>query len=302
MSNGKFYWLKLQKDFFKTSKMKIILSLPNGKEFALLYMQMLLESVDHNGELKLEDDLPYTKELLAVVTNTKLETVQKAIEKFEEYKMLDVNDEGVFVMREVESMTGSASDNANANRQRRHREAKKTENTDSVVTNDNDDVTGSVTKCHTMRYKMSHDALQNVTGGVTNDNESKSKSKNKSIDIDIEKDIKKENDISPNVDISLEKENEPKKKKFIPPTIEEVRAYCLEKGYDIDAEHFINFYESKGWYVGKNKMVSWKACVGTWVKNNKKQQTKVISDNPYEDMLREEGIYYDENRSNYFIE
>lgn len=109
-------------------------------------------------------------------------------------------------------------------------------------------------------------------------------------------------DISPKVDISLEKENEPKKKKFIPPTIEEVRAYCLEKGYDIDAEHFINFYESKGWYVGKNKMVSWKACVGTWVKNNKKQQTKVISDNPYEDMLREEGIYYDENRSNYFIE
>ena len=55
-------------------------------------------------------------------------------------------------------------------------------------------------------------------------------------------------------------------KRFIPPTPQEVKAYCLEKGYSIDAEQFVAFYESKGWLVGKNKMKNWKAAVITWVK------------------------------------
>lgn len=53
-------------------------------------------------------------------------------------------------------------------------------------------------------------------------------------------------------------------KKFIPPTVEEVSAYCIERGNAVDAESFINFYSSKGWMVGKNKMKDWKAAVRTW--------------------------------------
>ena len=56
---------------------------------------------------------------------------------------------------------------------------------------------------------------------------------------------------------------------FIPPTIEEVAAYCRERGNGIDPESFINFYVSKGWMIGKNKMRDWKAAVRTWEKNNK---------------------------------
>lgn len=54
--------------------------------------------------------------------------------------------------------------------------------------------------------------------------------------------------------------------RFIPPSVSEVRAYCQEKGYKIDADQFIDFYESKGWMVGKNKMKDWKAAVRTWTK------------------------------------
>ena len=61
-----------------------------------------------------------------------------------------------------------------------------------------------------------------------------------------------------------------KSKRFIPPTLEEVKNYCLERNNNIDAENFINFYSSKGWYVGKNKMKDWKAAVRTWENRDKK--------------------------------
>ena len=53
-------------------------------------------------------------------------------------------------------------------------------------------------------------------------------------------------------------------RKKIPPTVEMVREYCKERGNDIDAEHFCDFYESKGWMVGKDKMKDWQASVRTW--------------------------------------
>ena len=51
---------------------------------------------------------------------------------------------------------------------------------------------------------------------------------------------------------------------FVKPTVDEVRAYCNERNNNVDAESFVDFYESKGWMVGKNKMKDWKAAVRTW--------------------------------------
>ncbi len=53
-------------------------------------------------------------------------------------------------------------------------------------------------------------------------------------------------------------------KKFKKPTLEEVREYCQSRGNGVDPETFINFYESKGWVVGKSPMKDWKAAVRTW--------------------------------------
>lgn len=57
--------------------------------------------------------------------------------------------------------------------------------------------------------------------------------------------------------------------RFQKPTIEEIRQYCLEKGYNVDAEQFFNFYESKGWVVGKSPMKNWRAAICTWNKREK---------------------------------
>jgi hypothetical protein len=60
------------------------------------------------------------------------------------------------------------------------------------------------------------------------------------------------------------------------PSVEEIKDYCLERNNGIDAEQFFDFYESKGWLVGKNKMKCWKAAVRTWEKRKQKTTTSKI--------------------------
>jgi len=63
-------------------------------------------------------------------------------------------------------------------------------------------------------------------------------------------------------------------KLFTIPNISEVESYCLERKNSIEAESFINFYDSKGWMVGKNKMKDWRACIRTWEMREKKKPIK----------------------------
>lgn len=60
---------------------------------------------------------------------------------------------------------------------------------------------------------------------------------------------------------------------FVPPSIEEVKDYCISRNNGIDPEAFIAFYDSKGWMIGKNKMKSWKSAIITWEKAEKRQTT-----------------------------
>ncbi len=69
-----------------------------------------------------------------------------------------------------------------------------------------------------------------------------------------------------------------KAKRFVPPTHDQVKGYCLERSNTVDPDRFIDHYTSNGWLVGKNKMKDWKAAVRTWEKNEKQSapQTKVL--------------------------
>lgn len=68
--------------------------------------------------------------------------------------------------------------------------------------------------------------------------------------------------------------NGDKSNRFVPPTLEEVQEYCFERGNNVDAETFVDFYSSKGWMVGKNKMKDWKAAVRTWERKEQKPPNK----------------------------
>lgn len=63
----------------------------------------------------------------------------------------------------------------------------------------------------------------------------------------------------------IERESKEKPlKRFSPPSVEDVEAYCDERGNRVDAQTFVDFYSSKGWKVGNSPMKDWKACVRTW--------------------------------------
>ena len=65
-----------------------------------------------------------------------------------------------------------------------------------------------------------------------------------------------------------------KEKRFAPPSLDEVTQYCNERENGIDPQRFIDFYESKGWMIGKNKMKDWQASVRNWARSEKKDNKK----------------------------
>ena len=76
---------------------------------------------------------------------------------------------------------------------------------------------------------------------------------------------------------SIDKSNKERgtSRNFVPPTLSEVKAYCQERNNGINPEQFIDFYESKGWFVGKNKMKNWKAAVRNWEQRRKEERGEV---------------------------
>ena len=87
--------------------------------------------------------------------------------------------------------------------------------------------------------------------------------------------VNKLNDLSETKLTTINKNKEIKitNKLFKKPSVNDVELYCIERDNKIDAISFVNFYESKGWMVGKNKMKDWRACVRTWEMRAKNKKT-----------------------------
>lgn len=82
----------------------------------------------------------------------------------------------------------------------------------------------------------------------------------------------------------------PTRKRFAPPTVDEVRDYCYDRGNSVDPQRFVDYYTSNGWMVGKNKMKVWKAAVRTWEQKEGSKPKATKSSNPFLDMV---GDCYD---------
>ena len=85
-------------------------------------------------------------------------------------------------------------------------------------------------------------------------------------------------------------EGERKGKRSVPPTLEEVKAYCLERNNTVDAEKFFDYYETNGWVQGKGKPVKdWKACVRTWERSGFNQ---TLGNKNQKETYTEHGAYW----------
>lgn len=239
-TNKKYYWLKLKRDFFKRHDIRIIEEMPNGKDYILFYLKLLCESVDHEGELRFNESIPYSDVMLSTITNTNIDIVRSAIKAFTNLEMMEVLDDGTIFMSEVEKMIGSSAQDEHTRESTRlrvqaYRERKKLENADK-------------------RYS-------NVTCNG---------------ELEIEKDIEldKEIDIDTEKDVVVRPEDAPqqpqKQKRFVKPKLEEVKSYCIEIKSPVDPDMFFNYYEANGWKVGNRSMKDWKAAIRYWGSKEKK--------------------------------
>lgn len=115
-------------------------------------------------------------------------------------------------------------------------------------------------------------------------------------EVEVEGEIEIENECSlPLPPLTEGEAGKPPKGRFTPPSVTEVSFYCQERGNGIDAQQFVDFYASKGWMVGKNKMRDWRAAIRTWERDPRRvqeQQNKFGGDRLL-DMLRT-GVFDDE--------
>ena len=107
MAEGRYYWLKLRRDFFKRHDIQIVESMPNGKDYVLFYLKLLVESIDHEGALRFSDTIPYNEQMLSVITGTNIDVVRAAMAVFDELSMIEVLDDRTIFMRETQALVGS---------------------------------------------------------------------------------------------------------------------------------------------------------------------------------------------------
>lgn len=232
----RYYWLKMKRDFFRRHDIRIIHDLENGRDIVLFYIELMIESVDHEGALRFSKEKPYTNGMLASLTNTPPDIVELALNTLIDFGLVEIDEDKTIILPKVIEMIDSAVDNDNANRQRRYREAQKTE------------------------------ALQNVTECVTKNNASVTK-----CNVSVTADVTKHNESIEYRDKSIENrvERNTKERKFTPPTLEEVKAYCQERNSPVDAQQFFEYYEVSSWKDSKgNPVKNWKQKLITWEKHD----------------------------------
>ena len=232
--NKRFFWLKLKEDFFEDETIEWLEEQPNGKEYVLFYLKMCLKSLKHDGMLYREVGtriIPYDVNKLAEITKTSVDTVMVATKVLTDIGLVQQMDDETLYMSQVMNMVGSAIDSPAANKKRRQRAKGQLGDTLSPQIE---------SKCPTEYRDKS---IEN---------------RDKSIELDSIGDKSPKTPVKP-----------PKKRAFIPPTLEEVNDYILERGiHNVSAKAFFDYYEAGDWHDAKgNKVKSWKQKLLTWARH-----------------------------------
>lgn len=164
------YWLKLDKDFLKSSQIKVIKNMPNGKDYVIFYLALMLESVETIGHLRFSNLVPYNEDMLASVTDTNVDIVRTAVKIFESLGLMEILDDGTIYMTQVAEMTGKESESAE--RVRRYRLKQKQQlalQGNGNVTNSNDNKEKQEQRTENKENKeITDNNLQTTTNNIFN--------------------------------------------------------------------------------------------------------------------------------------
>lgn len=224
-------WIKIVTDIFDDEKILLIETMPEADSIIVIWFKLLVLAGRQNnsGVFMFNDCMPYTDEMFSAIFRRKLATVKLALKTFEEFGMIKIINNAVTIPNWSKHQTLDQVEKKAEYMRNYMREKRKEQK--------------QIAECKT---NSKTNSKANVSCA------------DKEIDKDIDRDKEKE----------IYKEKESKPKRFAPPTIEEVREYCAERGRGVDPEGFMSHYESNGWKVGKNPMKDWKAAVRTWERNN----------------------------------
>lgn len=139
-----YYWLKLRKDFFQQTQIRVLEGMPNGREYAYFLLKLMAESIATDGNLRLTDEIAYSDEMLSSLTNTNVDIVRAAMQAFQALGLVALRDDGTIVIPEVAKITGSESEWAEKKRIFREQKKKLGQIEDNVLamSGQNEDIKG----------------------------------------------------------------------------------------------------------------------------------------------------------------
>ena len=237
----RYYWLQLQEGFFNQKEIKKLRKIAGGDTFTIIYLKMLIRSMNDDGKLYYEgyeSDFPSE---LALDIDEDVDNVKVTVQYLISNGILIQCTESEYEILTAKEMIGSETDSA-----RRMRRLRNTQ---------------------TLRLTQNQTKASHCDADVTHSDADVTLSDADVRTCDIEKERDKDTDTDKDTD--RKRNTKSSKQSFTVPTIEAITKYIRENGYNIDAQYFYDYYESNGWMVGKNKMKDWKATIRQWNRRSK---------------------------------
>ena len=107
--NRKYYYLKLKENYFDDDSIVLLESMPDGVLYSNILLKLYLKSLKHGGRLQLDENIPYTAQMIATITRQQIGTVERALQIFLKLGLVEVLDSGTFYMSNIELLIGQSS-------------------------------------------------------------------------------------------------------------------------------------------------------------------------------------------------
>ena len=114
--NRKYYYLKLKENYFDDDSIVLLESMQDGVLYSNILLKLYLKSLKHGGRLQLDEDIPYTAQMIATITRQQIGTVERALQIFLKLGLVEVLDSGTFYMSNIELLIGQSSTEAERKR------------------------------------------------------------------------------------------------------------------------------------------------------------------------------------------
>ena len=252
-------WIKITTDIFDDEKILLIESLPDPYAIITCWFKLLcLAGKQNNSGVFLLGRMPYTDKMLATIFRMNEATVTMALKTFEQFGMIEIINNTVTIPNWGKHQNIDQIEARNAymkNYMREYREKQKL-----------------------------------ISSGNANCKPNSKANVSEADKIRVEE-IREDESRGDKEDVTDINVGHKPSKRFTPPTLDEVRDYCYDRGNGVDPQRFVDYYTSNGWMVGKNKMKDWKAAVRTWEQKEGQSKPRATKNsNPFLDMV---GDCYD---------